>query len=773
MKIRTQRPLHVIKTTTCRTVAICALLLSSTTATAQEAFNHLLEQARSYEQSADYASAAGIYREYLLTQQPQSAAQRHARLKLPVLEEATKYGAGPEVKLYLQAMDARADANPQRADSLLTELIESYAGSALADDSWYLKAYISLMDNYDYQTAVERLQYLQVNYPESRYIDTALFAEAISHEQLGNSDTALATMTTLRDRHTGLSLAGFSIAKDQYASRLWFERSSKRIEYLQERADLATRILSMTPYDREEYQWQLELLVNQQYVTLLVNQNDVISNAVLKGNQSGQINSTVNAFAGIVAGDPDSWARVTIDNQNVRGMISTQGENHELLPVTSGGSLSDFHTLLLGDIDGNTSETPDHALIPPKSEDNVYNFLRTIKQADTQLTEGAVNQVAMIGVVIDSKYNDYYSGRGAEEALSILNTTDGIFRKQLGIALMVDTLVVIDDSNDDPMNLGSVTMETMMRNFRDYRLESADLGSDIGLATLFSGNKNSDSALGLAWIGSACRTDGFDVSVVTPYKYPSLLSTHEIGHTMGAPHDSDTSCASQNGHIMWPFLSSTSGRTFSSCSKSEIAEVMAANFCHVDAFDIALSLSDVNANSLTLDVSNQDSQRAIPDALVTITGPGVGNASAPANCSRLSADQLECHIGTITPLNSTLVGINFQSPLADSTQLTATVESVSFIDVNQQNNGFQTDIFGNLSSYVGLTGSSPLTQNDTRNSNSPAQTTPGTGAAGGGTMQPAHTAFLLLLFVIHGLTFVRTQYARRLIALTGADEKID
>jgi len=128
----------------------------------------------------------------------------------------------------------------------------------------------------------------------------------------------------------------------------------------------------------------------------------------------------------------------------------------------------------------------------------------------------------MVGVVIDSKYNNYYSGRGAEEALSILNTTDGLFREELGIALKIETVVVIDNSANDPMNLGNVTMEDMMRNFRDYRLVSPDLGSGIGLATLFSGNKNTDSALGLAWIGSACRTDGYDVSVVTPYMTPIL-----------------------------------------------------------------------------------------------------------------------------------------------------------------------------------------------------------------------------------------------------------
>ena len=208
-------------------------------------------------------------------------------------------------------------------------------------------------------------------------------------------------MTELRDRHTGLSFAGIDWAKDEYISRLWFERSTSRIEYLQERAEIATHILSITEYGKDGYLWQIELLVNQQHMTLLLNQSEALTNAVFKGDAQDQTDNTVNAYAGIVAGQPDSWARITIDNQNVRGMISVYGENHELLPVTTGGSLSDFHTLLLGDIDGNASESPDHALIPPKSEDKLYEFLRTVKQVDTTSTDGSVNQVAMIGVVID------------------------------------------------------------------------------------------------------------------------------------------------------------------------------------------------------------------------------------------------------------------------------------------------------------------------------------------------------------------------------------
>ncbi len=728
-----------------RLLVATALLLVPLQAQSQD-LNGLLSEAIAFEKSADYANAAARYREYLLQPAPQSATQRHARLKLPVLEEAAKYGAGSEMQEYLKAMDLRAAGEPHEADTVLEDLIQNYAGSSLSDDAVYLRAYIALMDHYDYQRAGQLLQQLRNNYPDSRYIDTALFAEAIVFEQTGDSESAIARMEELRNRHTGVSVAGMSWAKDQYVSRLWFERSSNRIEYLQQRSEIATRLISMTPYAQDGYAWQAELIINQQNMTLLLNESAALKGAVFKGASSTQSDTRVNAFSGIVMGQPDnSWARITIDNQNVRGMVSAYGENHELLPVSTGGSLSDFHTLLLGDADGNEAKEPDVIVKPPKSQDNLTNFLRSVNQADdTQLTPGEVSQVALIGVVIDSKYNDYYSGQGAEEALSILNTTDGIFREQLGIALMVNTVVVIDNNDNDPMNLGSVTMEEMMFNFRDYRMVSPDLGSDIGMATLFSGNKNSDSALGLAWIGSACRTDGYDVSVVTPYKMPSLLSTHEIGHTMGAPHDSDTSCDSQTRHIMWPFLSSASGRTFSSCSKEEVAKTMAANNCHIDAMDLSLALEDIHSESLTLTVTNLDYQRATPDALLTVSGPGVGSAAVKQSCQRIDSNKIQCGLGTLTPMESEQITFNFQSELSDTAQVIAIVEGNGFIDVATFNNSLKTDIYGNLSPYTGPISNDPIAASNFNFTSNEKSTSSIAGAEGGGLFNPASTLLLVV-----------------------------
>lgn len=743
---------------------LCTLTASNSSASAQvDALlqDAILQKAKGFEAAADYQNAFVTYREYLLNPAPKSAARRHARLKLPVLQEAVKYGASPELSDYLAAMDLRAEGKVEAADAKLKELLDLYPGGQLADDALYLRAYIALMDYYEYQRASEILQTLRTQYPESRYVDTTLFAEAIAQEQLGNSDAAIAKMRELRDRHTGLSVAGISWARDEYLSRLWFERSTSRIEYLEKRNDIATQLISMTPYQMDGYQWQIELVVANQDFTLLVNESDAINDISVKGDSATEMK--VNAYSGVVMGEHDSWARVTIDNNVVRGMISTYNERHELIPVTSGGTLSDFHTLLLGDENGNVTDEPDHTLQAPKSQDKANDYLRSIRGvSDVQLVPGEVSQVAMLGVVIDSKFNNYHNGRGVQEAMAILNTTDGIFREQLGIALKIKTPIIVTSGDNDPMNLGSVTMETMMRNFKDYRVASNDLGSDIGLATLFSGNKNSDSALGLAWIGSACRTDGFDVSVVTPYKMPSLLSTHEIGHTMGAPHDSDTACSSQNRHIMWPFLSSNSGRTFSSCSMESITQTMASNNCHVEAMDLELTLDDINDGRMQITIANLDTQRATPSAAVKLSAPSIGAASSSNQCAATNGNNLECNIGALSPRESITLEFEFAQPLSSTDKVVANVIGNGFVDVERHNNSITTDIDGNIITNAGPISDDALTWDTTSGT---GYTSNGTGTASGqatggtsgsGLLKPTSLIVLTIFCALRRRKFNRT-----------------
>ena len=711
----------------CSSLVLGYVLLHSSTAAAQDR-SALLASAQQLEISGDYQGAELAYREYLATQPEKSAESRHVRLKLPVLQEAAKYGAGPDVDLFLSALNARASSDIQGALSLLQGIPQQYPASSLIDDALYLTAYITMMDNFNFELAHNQLQSLRYSYPQSRYYDTALYSEAITQEQLGNRSLAITKLQELRDRHTSISLAGIAWPRDEYLARFWFGRSNDRIDYLQNHQKTASSIISLEPYGEQGYAWRAVVSVDSHDLTLLLNKSQVTAETRIVNGDGNELNtSDTTAFAGRVEGEPDSWVRITIAENNLRGMISVYGKKHQLVPKVSGGTLSDFNPLLLGDIDGNISNAPDHALYPPKSEDDFNNYMRNIKlSAAPAFEEGTVGLTALIGVVVDSKFNSYHGGRGAEEARAILNTTDGIFREQFGLALQIDTIIVIDNAEDDPMNLGSVTMEAMMRNFRDYRADSRDLGSDIAVATLFSGNKNSDAALGLAWIGSACRTDGFDVSVVSPYRLSDLLSTHEIGHSLGAQHDQDTACSDNSTHVMWPYLSNTTKRTFSSCSKESVNLVIANGNCFIDTLDIGIDLS-VSETSAEVTVINHDNTRNTSGSTVTIDTNGVPNlTTVPPGCNAVDTT-LTCVVGILGPTSSEHIELAFNTPLTDQDTVIATVKPIGFLDSEPDNNTLSADLHGNT---VSLSGSNINSDLGTASGARPGGADPSASAAG-------------------------------------------
>ncbi|OED38382.1 hypothetical protein AB833_19540 [Chromatiales bacterium (ex Bugula neritina AB1)] len=654
-----------------------------------------LRSAQQLEAAGDYQGAVAAYRKYFATGPAKSAQRRHARIKLPVLQEAVSHGFDQDLYLYLSALDSRADGNISAAVDLLDQIETQYPSGLLIDDATYLRAYIAMMDSYNFQLAYDTLHTLRSFYPDSRYYDTALYSQAIAQEQLGNIQSALEYLLELQARHTGITLAALSWPRDEYLSRLWYERATQRIDYLQNHQHSAANLISMESIDQHGFRWRATISHDGHDIVLLLNKSPVLeSTTLLNANGDRLQMMDTHAFAGKVEGEPDSWARVTLKDNNLRGTLSVYGQRIELSPQRSGGTLSDFYPLLLGDIDGVQAPEPDHVLHPPKNETPFDYYMRSIKaETATAFSDNTVTSAIPIGVLIDSKFNDYHGGRGIQQALSILNTTDGIFREEFGLAIMIDTIVLIDDRDNDPMNLGSVTMEAMMRNFRDYRLDSVELGSDIGLATLFSGNKNNDAALGLAWIGAACRTDGYDVSVVTPYRLAELLSTHEIAHTLGAPHDSDTACSNQTTRIMWPYLSDKTRNKFSSCSRDSVRQVLERGSCLLDALDLSVDLI-VGEDSVDITISNNDNLRITSGATATITGKFIAEADYPPNCTAIQ-NGISCSIGELAPNSVSQFSVATSTPLSDSDTIVASVTPVGFLDIEGSNNAVSNDINGN------------------------------------------------------------------------------
>ncbi len=178
-----------------------------------------LESGQRYDQSLD------AYEQYLKGG-PVTKNERQAIIKAPVIAEAQLYGQGADFELYLNALNYRESGEYELAAAELTAIETLYDDSYIADDALYLKAYMELIDQEDYASAQQSMKELRATYPDSNYYDTALYSEALAHQELGNRQIARSIYKDLLYRHTGVDLLGVVLPKDNVLSRMWFNRAN-------------------------------------------------------------------------------------------------------------------------------------------------------------------------------------------------------------------------------------------------------------------------------------------------------------------------------------------------------------------------------------------------------------------------------------------------------------------------------------------------------------------------------------------------------------------
>jgi TolA-binding protein len=191
--------------------------------------------ARTAEESGDTVGAAFEYRRYLAGGNSTDNRAR-AIIKATFLEEADVYGTGTDFYIYREALNQRDSGDVAGALDSLQALLEDYPDSYLADDSQYMIAYMNLVDLSDYEAAYNGMQTLIETQPDSSYVDTALYSQGLAQSELGNAEAAEAIFTSLKDRHTGIKLDLFEMSypKDNYLSRLWYEKADEQIELIED-----------------------------------------------------------------------------------------------------------------------------------------------------------------------------------------------------------------------------------------------------------------------------------------------------------------------------------------------------------------------------------------------------------------------------------------------------------------------------------------------------------------------------------------------------------
>lgn len=341
---------------------------------------------------------------------------------------------------------------------------------------------------------------------------------------------------------------------------------------------------------------QMKLSANGQILTLLLQPSHVTSTLEVIGTNGSRQSVPVRSYVGKIKGDDNSWVRLTKSRHSMDGVLSRFGKRFRLQQS------------------GNQP-----AKIKPLADNHDYRITLTrgrIGNVRPTIASPEVTRVAKIAIVIDSQYNQRHQGKGLEYALGLINSIDGIYREEFGLALQVVTAINVTSPSNDPFKYGRARIETMLRSFRDFRMTTALIGNDVSMVHLFTGNQPIDEPVGLAWIDTACRTDGYDVGLSTHYKHDIMLAAHEIAHNLGALHDTDTACAASSDKVMWPYISSATTQSFSSCTIETVKRSIARS-CHAVVTELELASSTGTNSTIKGNISNNTLTQVIPAATLS------------------------------------------------------------------------------------------------------------------------------------------------------------
>lgn len=367
-------------------------------------------------------------------------------------------------------------------------------------------------------------------------------------------------------------------------------------------------------------------------------------------------------FSGRVTDDPDSWVRMSRDNNGTYfGQIKAYGTHYEIAQP------AEFEGLQIRQLSRTEQHLADfsrvhgHLVYPPEAkpsslQDDLRIRTRSIRQL--RFENGiSVPGALRVAAVVDSRFDEHHQGRGVARALSLINIIDGIYQEQLGVALVLDSVVAYTNAATDPMRNHGGTVESMLERFREIRMQEPQLRPDLTMVHLFTGQQDPRGVLGLGWIDTACRSDGYNVSLSTPFAYDALLAAHEMAHNLGALHDDAPGCSTDRSNIMWPRLSSQTAPAFSQCSLNALRSGLEAP-CNLENIDLSVQMQsrtglDGSGRTLLIVANNQDPVRVARNVRAMTRLPaGSRLILSPPDCTVTQASagqgpELICELGDI------------------------------------------------------------------------------------------------------------------------------
>jgi hypothetical protein len=277
----------------------------------------------------------------------------------------------------------------------------------------------------------------------------------------------------------------------------------------------------------------------------------------------------------------------------------TTGKSTEILPVSKGGSA--YATVTSYDIDDEKLELfRMEDLMPPTRRLRglqVHDFVAasehlTIDDDHRSLKEGCDSfDVIQVALVVDSYLCDYAGGSSDVNTLSqsVIAATSKFYEVPgLCKKLEISSLEIHCDPDTDPIRpyLNQAGKDNvcgnsdgLLQNFVEYVRSSSSISKKGDVTHLFHGKDfTGTSIIGCAYLGTLCRTDGYntgvnEISFSNSLSSQSKLVAHESGHICDGDH------VSQRNDVMYYSMCGACNSAFGQTSKNSINSKVDSTSC--------------------------------------------------------------------------------------------------------------------------------------------------------------------------------------------------